>query len=170
MPTRAALPTVTGPAVPAVHAGAPTGGTLVVGTVVGGPLGGWPGARPRPQRRVVVADDDGDQRLLVEIAVRRAGHDVVASAVDGTEALAAARTWLPDLLVLDVAMPGMSGLEVCAALRADPRTAGVRVLLVTAAAGPAAVRAGSAAGADGYVVKPFRVRDLSARVAALLVA
>lgn len=132
--------------------------------------GGDPPAALRPpgRARVVVADDDGDQRLLVEIAVRRAGLDVVGTAADGDTALARTRALLPDLLLLDVSMPGQDGLEVCAAVRADPRTAGVRIVLVTAAVQEAAVRAGLAAGAEAYVTKPFRVRELSAQVARMV--
>jgi CheY-like chemotaxis protein len=125
-------------------------------------------ARPGSRARVVVADDDGDQRLLVEIAVRRAGLDVVDTVADGDAALERTRALLPDLLLLDVSMPGRSGLEVCAVLRADPRTADVLVVLVTAAVQPEAVRAGLVAGADAYVTKPFRVRDLSERVAQMV--
>lgn len=124
--------------------------------------------RPAPRARVVVADDDGDQRLLVEIAVRRAGLEVAGTVADGDAALERTLALLPDLLLLDVSMPGRSGLEVCAALRADPRTAGVLVVLVTAAVQPEAVRAGLVAGADAYVTKPFRVRDLSERVAQMV--
>lgn len=132
----------------------------------------WTGgpARPAgggPRARVVVADDDGDQRLLVEIAARRAGFEVAASVADGDAALERTFTELPDLVVLDVTMPGMSGLEVCKAIRADARTRGVRVALVSAAVEDAAVRRGLEAGTDAYVAKPFRVRDLTDVIAGL---
>ncbi|MGY1823916.1 response regulator transcription factor [Geodermatophilus sp. SYSU D00079] len=113
---------------------------------------------------VLVADDEDDIRALVCLAVRRAGCTVVAEAADGAHALSAARTDPPDLAVLDVSMPGATGLEVCAALRATPATAGVRVLLLSAGASPDDVASGLAAGADAYLAKPFSVAGLVARV------
>ena len=114
--------------------------------------------------RVLVADDEEDIRLLVTLAVRKAGCAVVAAVADGTEALTSARTELPVLVVLDVSMPGATGLEVCAALRADPQTAGCRVLLLSAGASPDDVARGLAAGADAYLPKPFTVAGLVAQV------
>jgi DNA-binding response OmpR family regulator len=114
--------------------------------------------------RVLVADDEEDIRLLVALAVRKAGCSVVAAVGDGLEALAAARAELPDLVVLDVAMPGATGLEVCAALRSAPATAGCRVLLLSAGASQDEVTRGLAAGADAYLPKPFAVAALVARV------
>ena len=119
--------------------------------------------------RVLVADDEEDIRLLVCLAVGKAGCTVVAAVGDGTEALRAARADHPDLVVLDVSMPGATGLEVCAALRADPTTAGCRVLLLSAGASPDDVARGLAAGADAYLPKPFTVAGLVAQVRALAV-
>ena len=110
--------------------------------------------------RVLVADDEEDIRLLVCVAVRKAGCTVVGAVADGTAALHSARTELPDLLVLDVSMPGATGLGVCAELRADPATAGCRVLLLSAGASPDDVARGLAAGADAYLPKPFTVAGL----------
>ncbi len=106
---------------------------------------------PTAAPRVLVADDEDDTRALVGLAVRRAGCPVATEVPDGTQALAAARTDPPDLAVLDVSMPGATGLEVCAALRADPATAGVPVLLLSA-------------GADAYLATPFPVAGLVAQV------
>lgn len=117
--------------------------------------------------RVLVADDEDDIRDLVGLAVRRAGCEVVHSAADGSAALAAARAELPDLTVLDVSMPGRTGLEVCTALRADPATAGIRVLLLSAGASPSDVARGLDAGADAYLAKPFSVADLVGRIRSL---
>ncbi|MBB3082825.1 response regulator transcription factor [Geodermatophilus sabuli] len=119
---------------------------------------------PTGPARVLVADDEDDIRALVCLAVRRAGCTVVAEAADGPRALTAARTDPPDLAVLDVSMPGATGLEVCAALRAAPATAAVRVLLLSAGASPDDVAGGLAAGADDYLAKPFSVAGLVARV------
>jgi CheY-like chemotaxis protein len=117
--------------------------------------------------RVLVADDEDDIRAIVALAVRKAGCTVVASVADGAAALDSARTELPDLAVLDVSMPGATGLEVCAALRADPVTAGIRILLLSAGASPEDVAAGLAAGADAYLAKPFQVSGLVHQVRAL---
>ena len=117
--------------------------------------------------RVLVADDEDDIRALVGVAVRRAGCDLVGSVADGEAALASARAELPDLAVLDVSMPGRTGLEVCAALRQDPVTADIRVLLLSAGASPDDVARGLAAGADAYLPKPFSVADLVREVRAL---
>ncbi|NIH69743.1 response regulator [Modestobacter marinus] len=110
--------------------------------------------------RVLVADDEEDIRQLVVLAVRRAGCTVVAAVADGARALSVARDERPDLLVLDVSMPEATGLEVCLALRADPATAGCRVLLLSAGASPDDVARGLAAGADAYLPKPFTVAGL----------
>lgn len=117
--------------------------------------------------RVLVADDEDDIRALVGLAVGKAGCTVVASVADGTAALATARAGLPGLAVLDVSMPGATGLEVCAELRADPRTAAIRILLLSAGASPDDVARGLAAGADAYLPKPFSVTALVAQVRAL---
>jgi DNA-binding response OmpR family regulator len=117
--------------------------------------------------RVLVADDEDDIRALVALAVRKAGCTVVASVADGGAALDSARTELPDLAVLDVSMPGATGLEVCAALRADPVTAGIRILLLSAGASLEDVAAGLAAGADAYLAKPFQISALVHQVHAL---
>jgi DNA-binding response OmpR family regulator len=117
--------------------------------------------------RVLVADDEDDIRALVCLAVRKAGCSVIASVADGAAALELAGTELPDLAVLDVSMPGATGLEVCTALRADPATARIRILLLSAGASLEDVAAGLAAGADAYLAKPFQVSGLVDQVRAL---
>jgi DNA-binding response OmpR family regulator len=124
-------------------------------------------ARTGAPLRVLVADDDEDIRALVALAVGKAGCSVVASVADGTAALAAARTERPDLAVLDVSMPGATGLEVCDRLRDDPATAGIRILLLSAGASLDDVARGLAAGADAYLAKPFQVAGLVHQVRAL---
>jgi CheY-like chemotaxis protein len=110
--------------------------------------------------RVLVADDEEDIRLLVCLAVRKAGGTVVAAVADGAQALRQARAHQPDLVVLDVSMPEATGLQVCAAVRADPATAGCRVLLLSAGASPDDVARGLGSGADAYLAKPFTVAGL----------
>ena len=117
--------------------------------------------------RVLVADDEDDIRALVALAVRKAGCTVIGSVADGTAALDLARAEPPDLAVLDVSMPGATGLEVCAALREDPATAGIGILLLSAGASLDDVAAGLAAGADAYLAKPFQISGLVHQVRAL---
>lgn len=117
--------------------------------------------------RVLVADDEDDIRELVALAVRKAGCTVVGSVADGAAALAVARAEQPELAVLDVSMPGATGLEVCAALRADPATCHIRILLLSAGASLDDVAAGLAAGADAYLAKPFQISGLVHQVHAL---
>ncbi len=116
---------------------------------------------------VLLAEDDADIRFLVTFKLTQAGHQVRMFG-DGLSAVADAREHPPDLAILDVMMPGMSGLEVCQELRKDPATANIPVIVLTALAQGADITAGFAAGADDYIVKPFSPRDLAMRVNAVL--
>ena len=125
------------------------------------------GATSSSPVRVLIADDEDDIRALVCLAVAKAGCTVSDSVADGSSALAAARADVPDLAVLDVSMPGSTGLEVCTALRDDPATAGIRILLLSAGASLEDVARGLAAGADAYLAKPFGVAGLVHQIRAL---
>jgi DNA-binding response OmpR family regulator len=103
---------------------------------------------------VLVADDDADILRFVEINLRLEGFEVV-TARDGPDALAKAVAVQPDLVLLDVRMPGIDGYTVCARIRADASLAAVRVVIVTANYGSAEVAAARRAGADDFLVKPF---------------
>ncbi|WP_225448637.1 SpoIIE family protein phosphatase [Streptacidiphilus sp. P02-A3a] len=115
--------------------------------------------------RVLVADDNADMREYLVRLLRSAGYQV-DSVTDGQAALDAVRASAPDLLVSDVMMPRLDGLELVAALRTDQRTAGVPVLLLSARAGQDASIEGLDAGADDYLVKPFAAAELLARIRA----
>lgn len=117
--------------------------------------------------RILVADDDVDIRELVEFKLSTLGHDVVAVA-DGAAAIDACQTERPDLAVLDVMMPGVSGLDAIRAIRADPALADLPVILLTARAQESDVETGFDSGADDYITKPFSPRELASRVQALL--
>ena len=117
--------------------------------------------------RIVVADDDEDIRELVVFKLRQSGHDVVAVG-DGAAAVAAVQEERPALVLLDVMMPGMSGLDAARVLRQSPDTAGIPVIMLTARAQETDIEQGFAAGADDYVTKPFSPRELASRVAAVL--
>jgi DNA-binding response OmpR family regulator len=116
---------------------------------------------------VLVAEDDPDIRDLVVFKLQQSGYEVIA-AEDGPQALSAAREKLPDLAVLDVSMPGMSGLDVCRMLRAEPATAQMLIIMLTARAQESDVDSGFVAGADDYIIKPFSPRELTTRLRALL--
>lgn len=120
-------------------------------------------ARATIGRRIVIADDDDDIRALVAIAVGRAGLDLVASCSDGEGAWNAIEEYQPDIVVLDVAMPGRTGLELVRMAHSALDTAPY-VILLSAAVGLKDRAAGLEAGADEYLVKPFSPRDLSARL------
>jgi len=117
--------------------------------------------------RIVVADDDADIRDLVVLKLESSGHEVVAVA-DGAAAVEVSRADSPDLILLDVMMPGMNGLDACRAIRSEPGLATVPVILLTARAQSADIEEGVSAGATDYVVKPFSPRELATRVDALL--
>ena len=114
--------------------------------------------------RVLVVDDDAPVRRMLERSLAAEGFDVEA-AVDGGAALAAAERSTPDLLVLDVTMPGVDGLAVCRRLRA--KGIGGAILMLTARDSVADRVAGLDAGADDYLVKPFAMEELVARLRAL---
>jgi two-component system phosphate regulon response regulator PhoB len=117
--------------------------------------------------RILIVEDDEDVRALIGHKLRRAGHEVT-EAGDGEEGLAAARAGSPDLIVLDWMMPKLTGIEVCAQVRADTTLTQPRILLLTAKSQDSDIALALATGADGYLIKPFRANDLLERVAALL--
>lgn len=117
--------------------------------------------------KILVAEDDSDLRLLVSLKLESSGHQVV-SVEDGTTAAENCRSMRPDLVILDLMMPGMSGLEVCRFIKSDPELGSTPVILLTARAQAADVEAGKAAGVDEYLTKPFSPRELAARVDLLL--
>ncbi len=113
--------------------------------------------------RVLVVDDQDANRLLMRELLESQGHEVV-EAVDGTEALQRVGEIAPDVVLLDIGMPGMDGFEVCRRLKADPATAPIPVLLVTAMAQRDQRLLGIGAGANDYITKPVDRSDLSLRV------
>lgn len=117
--------------------------------------------------RILVADNDEDILTLVAFRLERLGHEVLL-ARDGAEALERAQRELPDLCVLDVMMPQLTGYDVTRRLRADPRTQHVPVILLTARVREDDIRVGFDAGADGYVRKPFSPQELREQVEAAL--
>ena len=113
--------------------------------------------------RVLVIEDEADIRDLIQHHLEREGY-TVESAADGERGLEMARMRIYDTILLDIMLPGMDGYEVCRALREDPRTASVPLLLVTSRGEEQDVIRGLNLGADDYVVKPFSLKELVARV------
>jgi len=116
---------------------------------------------------VLVVEDSPEIADLIRHFLERSGHGVIGVS-SGSEGLRRARQERPDLIVLDLMLPGLDGLHVCQALRADPGTAAVPIIMLTARGEEADRIRGLELGADDYVTKPFSPKELVARVAALL--
>jgi two-component system phosphate regulon response regulator PhoB len=117
--------------------------------------------------KILVVDDEPEAVELVEFNLRQAGFDVVTAA-DGAEALKKAHTLLPSLIVLDLMLPEVDGLEVCKMVRRDPLTAAVPIVMVTARAAEIDRILGLELGADDYITKPFSPRELILRIKKIL--
>ncbi|MGI8549467.1 MAG: response regulator [Dehalococcoidia bacterium] len=118
-------------------------------------------------RKILIADDERSLRLLVHVTLRRDGVQIL-EAKDGTEALRIARAERPELILLDVQMPGMSGFEVCRMLKEEPETAPITVIMLTSQSQPSARQLGKQVGANEYLTKPFSPLQLIHMVEGLL--
>ncbi len=132
--------------------------------------------RARPERtirispmtpKILVVDDEPDAVELIDFNLKANGYDV-ATASDGEEALQKARALLPNLIILDIMLPEVDGMEVCKILRRDQRTSGIPIIMLTAKAAEIDRVLGLELGADDYVTKPFSPRELVLRVKRLL--
>ncbi|HEV2967850.1 MAG TPA: response regulator [Candidatus Dormibacteraeota bacterium] len=115
------------------------------------------------QRTVLIADDESSIRLLVHATIESDDYTVI-EASDGAQAWALAQQLKPSLVLLDVQMPGQSGLEVLRSIKADPDLKATRVILLTSKAQERDIEVGLIAGADFYLTKPFSPLDLLTRV------
>lgn len=118
-------------------------------------------------KRILIVDDEPNIVLSLEFLMRREGWEV-ETAGDGEGALLAMVRSPPDLVLLDVMLPSMSGFDVCERIRSDPRWKEVRILMLTAKGRETEVKKGLRLGADLYVTKPFSTRDLVSQVRQLL--
>ena len=119
--------------------------------------------------KILVVDDDARNLRLAVTALEQAGHEVL-SAEGGAEGIEAALAHAPDLVLMDVQMPGMDGITVLRRLRSEPRTAALKVVALTALAMKGDQERILAAGCDGYIAKPMRIHEFLGAVAAHLVA
>lgn len=117
--------------------------------------------------RILVVEDEDNIAIALEFLITREGygHDRVAS---GAEALPRIRATRPDLVLLDVMLPEVSGYDICAGIRTDPALAAVKVLMMTARGSAQERKRGIELGADGFISKPFELKDLRSEVRRLL--
>jgi two-component system alkaline phosphatase synthesis response regulator PhoP len=117
--------------------------------------------------RILMVDDEKDIVDLVAYNLEKEGYETL-KALDGEKALQLVRTKTPDLVVLDLMLPGIQGLEVCKRIRKDPETASIPIIMLTAKGAEIDKIVGLEVGADDYITKPFSVKELLARIKAVL--
>ena len=145
----------------------PPMGATVHALVAGPPCARHAPPYNRPVPAILIVDDERDLLAVLEFNLRQAGFETLLAA-SGAEALAQLRRRVPDLVLLDLMLPDLSGTEVCRAVKSDPRTRHVPVMMLTAKGEEVDKVVGFELGAEDYVTKPFSVRELVLRVKALL--
>ena len=118
-------------------------------------------------KKILIADDEPNIVVSLEFLMKQKGY-LVRTAGNGEEALSAVREFGPDLVLLDVMMPRMSGYDVCQKIRENPAWSAIRIVMLSAKGRDIEVNKGIAVGADAYVTKPFSTKDLIAKVQELL--
>ena len=117
--------------------------------------------------KIVVIEDEADILEVIDYNLSKEGFDVSSSS-DGLDGLALVQKEIPDLVLLDLMLPGMDGIEICRTLKTDPATRSISIIMVTAKGEESDIVLGLGIGADDYVLKPFRPRELIARVKSVL--
>ena len=117
--------------------------------------------------KILIAEDERDIRDLITFTLRFAGYEVVAAS-NGEEAVTLAQQEKPDLILMDVRMPRMTGYEACAAIKADPSLQDTPVMFLSAKGQESEIQAGLSVGADEYLLKPFAPDQLTARIQTIL--
>lgn len=120
------------------------------------------------ESKIVIIEDDRTIRTVLAMALRQAGYQNIRGFERGDEGFDVVREWKPDLLLLDLMLPGMSGMEICRKVRKDETLAEIRIVMLTAKVEARDIVCGLEAGADDYVTKPFSMDVLLARVRAVL--
>jgi two-component system phosphate regulon response regulator PhoB len=123
-------------------------------------------ANPTPRLRILIIEDERGLTEVLEYNLKREGYETVV-AHDGQEGLRKAQTVLPDLILLDVMLPGLSGFDVCRELRAGERTREIPIIIISAKSEETDQIVGFSLGADDYVTKPFHIKVLLQRIKAL---
>lgn len=118
-------------------------------------------------RQILVIDDEKDIVETIEYNLSKEGYKVSKS-YDGMNGLEAVQKKMPDIVILDLMLPGMTGIEVCKAMRSDPKTASIPVIMLTAKGEETDKIVGLEVGADDYMTKPFSIRELAARIKTIL--
>jgi DNA-binding response OmpR family regulator len=116
---------------------------------------------------ILIIEDDWSAVRILELSLKQEGYQII-TALDGERGLELARAQLPDLVLLDVMMPGMNGFEVCSQLRANPVTAHLPIVIITVRSQKADKETASEFGVSGYITKPFRRAELVATIKAAL--
>lgn len=124
-------------------------------------------AEAKRKHRVLVVEDEDNIALALDFLMTREGYDH-SRVADGAIALSHIRDLHPDLVLLDVMLPGASGYEICQGVRLDPDLSDVKILMMTARGSAIEKRKGLAIGADGFITKPFELKELRAEVRRLL--
>lgn len=114
-------------------------------------------------KKILIADDEDNVRELVRVSLEDEGYEI-HEAREGNEALAMAKSLKPDLIILDIMMPGKTGYEVCEELKQDPATRSAYVIFLSARGKAASERTGKQKGGDEFMVKPFEPKELRERV------
>ncbi|MDP1779832.1 MAG: response regulator [Anaerolineales bacterium] len=117
--------------------------------------------------RILIAEDEPDIRELVAFTLRFAGHEVITTS-NGEEALQQANQIIPDLILMDVRMPRMTGFEACRAMKTNPALKDIPVVFLSAKGQDSEIQSGLDAGAEEYILKPFAPDQLTERVKAIL--
>jgi DNA-binding response OmpR family regulator len=118
-------------------------------------------------QRILIVDDEPNIVLALELLMKREGYEV-RTVASGETAFSAVGEFRPDLVLLDIMMPGMDGYEVCRLIRSDPLLKDVRIIMITAKGRDVEKEKGLALGADYYITKPFSTREVSVKVRELL--
>jgi CheY-like chemotaxis protein len=118
--------------------------------------------------KILIAEDDGDIRELVKFSLRSLGGFEVVQATNGVEAVECARAEIPDLILMDVRMPKMTGYEACKELKEFDATKDIPVVFLSAKGQESEIQQGLAAGAEEYILKPFAVEELVNQVRSIL--
>jgi DNA-binding response OmpR family regulator len=119
------------------------------------------------QRKILVVEDDADQLEIIRLILEKAGF-AIGTATNGTDALVKTRSISPDLIVLDLMLPGLNGFDICETLRKNPATASVPIVILTGLCSEFGRLAGLESGASEFLTKPFKVEELVSKVDKLL--